>query len=119
MTTKPTKNEILDCNDEKQLREWAATVCYGWHRKLIISKHVNFYVWVDELGKPQGTCGSLTFHGRKPFNPCSPTVEGMAQCFELMVKYELAGQVSSFMELNGEGLQETIVKAAIISELEK
>lgn len=77
--TKPTKQQILDCNDIQQLHEWAAKAEYDNGNK---SDEVTNAV----TGNP---------YSKTRYEPCSPTVEGKAQAIELAEKYG--------MELDFEG----------------
>ena len=62
--TKPTREQILACTDDKQLIKWVAAHCFDG------------YIGINLILSDD-------------FNPLADTSEGKAQCFDLMVKYEL------------------------------
>lgn len=125
---KPTKEQILACDDEKQLNEWIAEICIGWER---VKLHTNFYKYAPEdywrpisPDKPNGLLC-------KDWQPCSNTEKGKAQCWGLAEKYELEldfvlkcaryddKQTELTYEVHAGCMQIAVAKAALISELEK
>jgi len=66
--TKPTEQQVIDCDDEQQLSEWAAIYCMGWS--------------LDEENDDWIYHGAAMI-GRAYYNPC----QNNAQAIELMVKF--------------------------------
>jgi hypothetical protein len=119
--TKPTLEQIEQCDDEGQLNEWAAVYCMGWELVKDDSpspfgiKDRPYWNNFNNLGDT-----GCYFDEWQPYHP---TIEGKAQCFDLMVKFKLephfdkdwvlASRVG--IRVANESLQTAIVKAALIS----
>lgn len=116
--TKPTKQQVLDCNDIQQLHKWAAIHCMGLHVEPSISG-----------GKYLSEDSCSYFGDVIDWQPCLPTPEGKAQCFDLMVEYKIEIHWNPNWIWFGKGdlitfdkesdFQEAIVKVVIISEIEE
>ena len=118
----PTPNQITECDDERQLREWAAVYCMGWSI-------------VDIQGKPHWDKWT-EITPKSKWQPTSPTEKGKAQCWDLAVKYKLdlkfygnreypngaayceSGEDGfSWYVIRDENIQIAVVKAAILATL--
>lgn len=118
----PTKQDVIECNDDQQLNKWVADYCEPLGL-------VNDYR--DGNGRWLGD-GSPRLHTSNriiPYEPCSPTEKGKAQCWDLMVKHKLSVDIENGNVMtpgmaghchsihDPDNWQIAVLKAAILVEL--
>ena len=119
--TKPTRAEVLACNNDRQLNDWAAVYCMGWRRCA--------GAWFS--AKENGAITNLSPKAEiEGYNPS----QDKEQAFDLMVKYKLGvarlrasnlwiidypskGPLNFFRIKEATLLPKYLVKAAIIAAL--
>lgn len=74
----PTPNQITECDDEKQLCEWSSDFCLGIKREILKPG--------QKIETFQQFSNIVTL---SEWQPTSPTEKGKAQCWDLIVKYNL------------------------------
>jgi hypothetical protein len=108
---KPTIQQVIDCQDEQQLNDWAAIWCMGWG-----GNRRNYWEEPMSMGR---------LHLKATYNPC----QDGAQAFELLDMFGVMPRFSDnhiyFTGLPELGvfdrhqLKQSIVKASIISAIEE
>jgi hypothetical protein len=79
--TKPTPEQVEQCDDLDQLNEWAAVYCMVWKLHVFDDETngVHEEDWITS--NYQFKCAKGQYH------PCSPTLEGKAQAYDLGIKF--------------------------------
>jgi len=116
---KPTEQQIIDCDDEQQLNEWAAIYCMGWIRSKDDNPDPNIFVDRYTWSSFDGATGEYV----DMYNPC----KNGGQAFDLMVKFYVVihwgcsyatSTNSPIIGFNGD-LLKAITKASICSAITK
>jgi len=79
--TQPTISDVLTCNDEAQLNEWAAVYCMGWDMEVVQFAGGGHRYWSEPAYRTkQGKVIRI-----ENYRPC----KDKAQAFDLMIDREI------------------------------
>ncbi len=83
--TKPTQEQVEQCDDVNQLHEWAAVYCFGAEKINKCSYDIDGFPY--HLTKNVLIVDSEVLY--EDFTPCHPTTEGKAQAYDLGIKFDV------------------------------
>jgi len=114
--TRPTEQQVLDCDDEQQLSEWAATICMEWTERGVFNPF-----WSDSEGE--------YIIGKAHYKPCCNIDQSSALVFDFSCLMMCARDSNSllinwpilrfFKHRHDIRLLKLITKAAIITKIKE